>query len=156
MSSSATENPQWQLARIDRLIGIAKLWAAVKFFHPYLAYRDNIDWDAALIKAIPKVDAAHTPAEYSAAIESMLNELDDPATHVLTAPSPAPAVNSSSPAERQPTFRRNPDGVLVRGSKDSRRADRAVTRTPSSAVAAEGERWEAQERKKTRARTGRK
>src|ERR1700758_410148 len=98
-------------ARIDRLIGIAKLWAAVKFFHPYLAYRDNIDWDAALIKAIPRVDAAHTPAEYSAAIESMLNELGDPATHVLTAP--APAVNSSSPAERQPTFRRNPDGVLV-------------------------------------------
>jgi hypothetical protein len=45
-------------ARIDRLIGIAKLWAAVKFFHPYLAYRDNIDWDAALIKAIPRVDAA--------------------------------------------------------------------------------------------------
>jgi len=100
-------------ARIDRLIGLAKLWAAVKFFHPYLAYRDNIDWDAALIRAIPKVDAARTPAEYSAAIESMLGELGDPATHVLTAPSPAAAVNSSSSAERQPTFRRNPDGVLV-------------------------------------------
>ncbi len=28
--------------RIDRLVAVAKLWAAVKYFHPYLAYRDNI------------------------------------------------------------------------------------------------------------------
>jgi len=110
---ASAQQPTAESARIDRLIGLAKLWAAVKFFHPYLAYRDNIDWDAALIKAIPKVDAAHAPAEYSAAIESMLNELGDPATHVLTAPLPATAVNSSSSAQRQPTFRRNPDGVLV-------------------------------------------
>ena len=107
------QQPGDESARIDRLVGLAKLWAAVKFFHPYLAYRDNIDWDAALIKAIPKVDAARTPAEYSAAIESMLNELGDPATHVLTAPLPTAVMNSSSSAERQPTFRRNPDGILV-------------------------------------------
>jgi len=110
---AGAQQPSDESARIDRLVGLAKLWAAVKFFHPYLAYRDKIDWDDSLIKAIPKVDAARTPAEYSAAIESMLNELADPATHVLTAPSPATAVNSSSSGERQPTFRRNPDGVLV-------------------------------------------
>jgi C-terminal processing protease CtpA/Prc len=110
---AGAQQPGSESTRIDRLVGLAKLWAAVKFFHPYLAYRDNIDWDAALIKAIPKVDAARTPAEYSAAVESMLYELDDPVTHVLAAPSSAAGVNLSSSAERQPTFRRNPDGVLV-------------------------------------------
>jgi hypothetical protein len=100
-------------ARIDRLVGLAKLWAAVKYFHPYLAYRDDIDWDAALITAIPKVDAARTPVEYGAAIEVMLQALGDPVTHVLSAPPRRTTVNAASPAERQPTFHRDADGVLV-------------------------------------------
>jgi len=83
------QQPAADSVRLDRLVGLAKLWAAVKYFHPYLAYRDNIDWDAALIKAIAKVDAARTPEEYSAAIEGMLNELGDQATHVLISPSRA-------------------------------------------------------------------
>jgi C-terminal processing protease CtpA/Prc len=99
-------------ARIDRLVALAKLWAAVKYFHPHLAYRENIDWDGALVRTIPKVGAARNGAEYSAAVEGMLNELGDPVTHVLNAPVPAPAKSSSS-GERQPTFRRNADGVLV-------------------------------------------
>ena len=94
------------------MVALAKLWAAVKYFHPYLAYRDNIDWDGALVRTIPKVDAARNGAEYSAAVEGMLNELGDPVTHVLTVPAPAPE-NSSSPAERQPIIRKNADGVLV-------------------------------------------
>ncbi|HMB30029.1 MAG TPA: hypothetical protein VKS99_18100, partial [Blastocatellia bacterium] len=47
----------------ERLAGLGRLWGAVKFFHPYLAYRE-IDWDGALIKAIPQVKAARTPGEY--------------------------------------------------------------------------------------------
>jgi hypothetical protein len=101
-----------QSSRIDRLVALAKLWAAVKYFHPYLAYRDNIDWDAALVRAIPKVDAARDRVEYSAAVEGMLNELGDPVTRVLNIPTPM-ATNSSSLVERQPTFQKNPDGVLV-------------------------------------------
>ena len=57
--------------RLDRLTALAKLWAAVKYFHPFLAYRDDIDWDAALVKTIPKVNAAKTPADYSAALKGM-------------------------------------------------------------------------------------
>jgi C-terminal processing protease CtpA/Prc len=96
--------------RIDRLVALAKLWAAVKYFHPYLAYRDNIDWDGALVRTIPKVDAARNGEEYAAAVEGMLNELGDPVTHVLNASVPT---NPSSSAERQPTFRTTADGVLV-------------------------------------------
>jgi C-terminal processing protease CtpA/Prc len=108
-----TQQPSSESGRIDRLVGLARLWAAVKYFHPYLAYRDDIDWDAALIKAIPKVDGARTPEEYSAAIAGMLSELGDPATHVLTAPSKAAGENSTPPEERQPTFRKNADGILI-------------------------------------------
>jgi C-terminal processing protease CtpA/Prc len=96
--------------RIDRLVALAKLWAAVKYFHPYLAYRDNIDWDGALVKAIPKVNAARNGAEYSAAVEDMLNALGDPVTRVLDVPTPS---NPSPSGERQPTFHKNTDGVLV-------------------------------------------
>lgn len=110
---ASAQQPSDESARIDRLVGLAKLWAAVKYFHPYLAYRDSIDWDSALINVIPKVDGARTPEEYSAAIEQMLTELDDPATHVLTAPSEAAGVDSSPPAERQPTFRKNEEGILI-------------------------------------------
>src|SRR5438128_2458434 len=63
----------------ERLAGLGRLWGAVKFFHPYLAYKD-IDWDSALVKAIPLVRAARTPTEYQAAINSMLEVLSDPQT----------------------------------------------------------------------------
>lgn len=98
--------------RIDRLVALAKLWAAVKYFHPYLAYRDNVDWDGALLKAIPKVNAARNGAEYSAAIEDMLNALGDPVTRVLDVPAPA-STSFAASLERQPTFQKNADGVLV-------------------------------------------
>ena len=111
--ASVAQQPAAESVRLDRLVGLAKLWAAVKYFHPYLAYRDGIDWDAALIKTIPKVNAARTPEDYSAAIQNMLNELGDPATHVLTPPSSVAAAKTSPPAERQPTFQKNADGILI-------------------------------------------
>ena len=111
IAACAQETPV-EAARLDRLVALAKLWAAVKYFHPYLAYRDDIDWDEALVKAIAKVDAAKTGAEYSAAVSAMLSELGDPATHVLSAPPPKSA-SSATTAERQPTVRTTADGVVV-------------------------------------------
>ena len=43
----------------------------MKYFHPFLAYRD-IDWDKALIETIPKVNAARTAQDYQAALNQML------------------------------------------------------------------------------------
>jgi len=74
------QTKQTEQQRIERLIGLGKVWGAVKYFHPYLAYR-NIDWDNALIQTIPKVNAAKTPQAYEAAINSMLNALGDKNTH---------------------------------------------------------------------------
>jgi C-terminal processing protease CtpA/Prc len=98
--------------RLDRLTALAKLWAAVKYFHPFLAYRDDIDWDAALVKTIPRVNAAKTPADYSAAVKGMLAELGDPATRVLDAPDPK-SPNPSDATEKHPFSRMTADNILV-------------------------------------------
>ena len=65
--------------RIDRLIGLARVWGTVKYFHPYLAYRE-IDWDKALVEAIPRVNAAKTPQDYQSAVNQMLAALNDKST----------------------------------------------------------------------------
>ena len=93
--------------RLARLIGLARVWGAVKYFHPYLAYRD-IDWDKALIDTIPKVDAAKSREEYRVAISQMLSVLNDPATRVESQAETQPsgsnepaATNSAKPVRRQ-------------------------------------------------------
>ena len=69
-------------ARIERLAGLAKLWGAIKYFHPYVAERD-IDWDAVLVQTISKVESANSPEEYRQALDSMLSVLHDPNTHTV-------------------------------------------------------------------------
>ena len=88
MVTAAGQSPP-EAARVERLAALGKLWAAVKYFHPSLAYRD-IDWDAALVAAWPKAAAATTSADYAEAVQSMLAVLGDPATRVLPAASSAP------------------------------------------------------------------
>lgn len=85
-------------ARIARLAGLAKVWGTVKYFHPYLAYRE-IDWDNALIETIPKVNAATTSQEYQAALNQMLAVLNDKSTRaeLVTDAKPTPA---TAPAEK--------------------------------------------------------
>jgi C-terminal processing protease CtpA/Prc len=75
-------SPDPEQIRIERLTGLGRLWGAVKFFHPALAYRD-IDWDAALIAAIPKVQAAKTAEDYRVAIEDLLAVLKDTSTFAV-------------------------------------------------------------------------
>src|SRR5688572_26693653 len=88
--------------RTERLVGMAKLWAKTKFLHPYLAYKD-IDWDAALVRAIPKVEAAATIDQYRAALADMLAPLGDRVTRLA-----APAAVGSQPATRPAISRPSP------------------------------------------------
>jgi C-terminal processing protease CtpA/Prc len=69
----------------DRLIATARLWATVKYFHPYLAYRD-IDWDKALVDALPQIRAAASAAEYAKALSAMLDALHDPVSNARMGP----------------------------------------------------------------------
>jgi C-terminal processing protease CtpA/Prc len=69
-------------ARTQRLETLCRVWAAAKYAHPAMLTR-HVDWDGALVRAIPAVRAASTPAETAAAIEAMLKELNDPMTRVV-------------------------------------------------------------------------
>lgn len=33
------QQPAAEAARLERLVALCKLWGAIKYFHPYLAYR---------------------------------------------------------------------------------------------------------------------
>ena len=83
-----------------RLLATARLWVTVKYFHPFLAYRSDIDWDQALTSALPKIVAAKSPAEYQAALESLLSSLHDPETFARlvppTAHNPTTLTNAAS------------------------------------------------------------
>ena len=103
---------QTESQRVERLEGLCKLWGAVKYFHPYLAYREDLDWDKALVEAIPKVSGARNDQEYAAAVQGMLGALKDPATRVAQENS---ASNSGARTleQRDPQYRVTSDGVLV-------------------------------------------
>lgn len=96
--------------RIDRLIALCKLWGTVKYFHPAIAYRSDIDWDAALIKTIPQVSAAKNSGEYGTAVQSMLDVLNDPLTELSQTTSVEPQPNNKD----QPfDYRLTEDGVMI-------------------------------------------
>lgn len=96
----------------DRLASVGRLWGAIKYFHPYIAYKD-IDWDGALVKAIPQIKAARTPDEYSRAIAGLLQVLNDPVTEVVSVSvdSLNSATNSSAP--KAPTYYRVIDEYVL-------------------------------------------
>lgn len=99
-------------SHIDRLAHVGKLWGTVRYLHPYLAYKD-IDWDAALVAAIPRVREAKTVEEYRAAVQGMLDALGDPATRLMETPAADPAPAARKPEGEPKLFRRLDDGLLV-------------------------------------------
>ncbi|HEX3763684.1 MAG TPA: hypothetical protein VHW23_33535 [Kofleriaceae bacterium] len=84
-----------KIDRLDRMLGLARIWAEVKFFHPAMFQR-AIDWDGALIKAMPAVEAASDAASYRAAIAHLLAAVGDPQTRVDDSHDEAPAADWKS------------------------------------------------------------
>ena len=112
-ASPGSHKPQSEIGNVEinRLVGLCRLWGYVKYFHPSLAYRPEIDWDAALVAAIPKVRNAKTSEEYAAALQGLLKTLDDSLTHIVS--------NSQSPITKEESVEQKlaeqltEDGVLV-------------------------------------------
>jgi hypothetical protein len=69
-------------SQVSRLAGLARVWGQVKYVHPAMA-TSRLDWDAALVRAIPAVESAASDQEYRKAIAGMLAELDDRVTRVV-------------------------------------------------------------------------
>ena len=105
----------------DRLAGLARLWGAVKFFHPFIAYK-NLDWDGALIKAIPQVRSARTPEQYRLAISNMLQTLNDPLTTAELSKVEAGSAVPKPGNPSEPAYFRSVDGIVIINGIDWARA----------------------------------
>jgi C-terminal processing protease CtpA/Prc len=113
LSGFAGNQPQSEAetVRINRLVSLCRLWGYVKYFHPSLAYRSDIDWDAALIATIPKVRNAKTSDEYAVALQSLLDVLGDPLTRVIH--NSSSATTQEKTASQQFAYQRTEDGILI-------------------------------------------
>lgn len=105
--------------RVDRLAKLGQLWGTVKYVHPYV-WTHDVDWDGAVVRAIPKVSAAKTAAEYRAALVDLIAALGDPRTRIPGAEPDAPRLEDAGP------FVRTIDGVLVVTVRAHPRADSAA------------------------------
>jgi C-terminal processing protease CtpA/Prc len=115
--------------RVTRLAALGRLWATIGFFHPYLARRP-INWDSALVVAIPRVNAARTAAAYEVAVARMLAVLEDPATRVEK------LSTDSSPSEEEPSGSWLPDSVwLIRLRSPAALADFSAASARFTAMA---------------------
>jgi C-terminal processing protease CtpA/Prc len=99
------------VSAVERLTHLARLWGAVRYLHPWLAYKE-IDWDAALVQAIPRVRSARTAEQYAAAVRTMLGALGDPVTRVRPVLTGDPGT-SLPPDDRASLVRWVEPGVLA-------------------------------------------
>jgi len=109
--------------QVKRLAGLGRLWGTVKLFHPWLP-SEAVDWDKALVEAIPKVKAAGTSEEYRDAVQGLLAALNDPATKaVIPAPlsvsGAAEAASKAGPVQA-PSFKWLKDGQMLVTARDFR------------------------------------
>jgi len=81
--------PNKESARVERLAAVIRLWGAIRYFHPYVAYRP-IDWDTALVAAIAPVENAATADDFTRAVSAMLSVLSDTETQILSPNEPEP------------------------------------------------------------------
>lgn len=69
-------------SHLDRLLALARVWATVEYFHPYRSVW-RLDWDDAVVEAMPAVKSATTSQELAAVLSRLLSRLDDPVTRVV-------------------------------------------------------------------------
>lgn len=95
-------------SKSERLASVGKLWCQVKWLHPALA-TGEVDWDQALVLALPKLQAADTPEALQKALETLMAPLHDPALRIGNTPMPRPVL----PPEGQPLVEWMPGDVAL-------------------------------------------
>ena len=105
--------PSLDASAVSRLRVLGRVWGDVKYFHPSLAYRD-VDWDGALVASVPFALAASSESEFVAAVDRMLEALEDPVTTVVPKTSYVPVPQSVDPSWSSTT-----DGILVLSIPDA-------------------------------------
>lgn len=97
--------------QVQRLAQLSKLYGHIKYFHPYLGYR-NINWDSAFAAAAPRLIYAGSEQEQASAIQRMLDALTDPVTKVILS-NPETENLSIGTAQDSLQFYFTPDSLLV-------------------------------------------
>ena len=97
--------------RSTPLAGLARVWAALRFTHPFVAYRTDVDVDSAAVAALGAMIGARTALDSARALEGMVASIDDPATRVLGAANGPDRWPTASARGLEATLR--PDSVLV-------------------------------------------
>ncbi len=110
---AATQTPQSERVQApvsveqSRLIALGKLWITVKYFHPALP-SSKIDWDRALVDALPAIRSASDQQQLTVAIRQMLSVLQDSLTRVELANASGltePETVETNPGPRTQQFR---------------------------------------------------
>src|SRR6188508_175545 len=68
--------------QIERVAKTCQLWGHIKYFHPYLG-DPSVDWENAFSDNIEKIIQAKTRPDFESSIQMILDQLHDPATHVV-------------------------------------------------------------------------
>lgn len=74
----------------SRLSALCSLWGLVKYSHPYVAYRADVNWDSALLEALTslsnlkKQSADIAEADFASVVSAMLVNLHDPNTRLVS------------------------------------------------------------------------
>lgn len=109
---------------VDRLVALSRVWSTAKYLDPALA-SGNVDWDAALVRAIPAVRSAASGDAFAIAVDAMLRELSDPATRVVT-------MSDQRPAADTPLFNWSGDVLVVNaGAYDAAHEGKLIGSPPS-------------------------
>ena len=68
--------------QINRLADAGKLYGYVKYFHPFLQYKD-INWDSSFAASVEGIIKANNKEEYGTVVQRLLSSLDDGLTTVI-------------------------------------------------------------------------
>ncbi|MFZ0597762.1 MAG: S41 family peptidase [Flavobacterium sp.] len=65
---------QTKITENEKLIATCKVWGFLKYYHPKVANGD-FNWDNQLLETLPKIEKAHTKAEFSVVLENWIDDL---------------------------------------------------------------------------------
>ncbi len=85
ISSISFSQQSYTSDQIHRLADAGKVWGYLKYYHPYLQYKE-INWDSAFIATAPEILKAKNKQEFEKCLEKLLNFLNDPVTAVIHKP----------------------------------------------------------------------
>ena len=85
LSSLSMAQRQLTTVQINRLADAGKVYGYIKYFHPFLQYK-NINWDSAFAANVEGIIYAKNKEEYAAVMQRMFSVLDDNLTTCTSTP----------------------------------------------------------------------